>query len=292
MESLFRWSKNVDEEHLESWEARLIMDEVPHSAEKQIHRRRWQLSSYTSTRDEAEVLKSRYGGGVTEVRPEDWQPTSETGAETRIKIRDRLLVTEANDEETLGQLREEFPARIVLSFPPQLAFGTGGHPTTSGCLRFLVDVAKRKDRQEWSLLDLGCGSGILAVAAALLGAKRVVAVELDPMALKYARLNAERHGLEERIEFLDADAIALIDEVRLGRFDVVAANLFSELLMQLFPSLPHNLEDQGEVIVSGFLTSQTRAISDAARSSGIPLDNFLRRGKWVAAQGGGYDLRR
>ncbi len=285
MEILFRWSKFVDEEHLEEWEARLIMAEVVYSAEKQIKRQRWQLSSYSTTRQPAEELRAIYGGGVTEVQPGDWQPSAEVGAESRLKIRDVLVVTEAQDEAVWESVREEFPDRIVLSFPPQLAFGTGGHPTTAGCLRFLADAASGRKKAEWSLLDLGCGSGILAVAAATLGASRVVAVENDPLALKYARLNAERHGVSDQIEFVEGDAIALTEECHFGKFDVVAANLFSELLIQLFPLIPRNLNESGEVIVSGFLTSQTRSVTERAASSGLPLQDFLRRGKWVAAHG-------
>ena len=77
METLFRWSKFVDEEHLEEWEARLIMAEVVYTADKQVRRKHWQLSSYSTTRDHADDLRSKFGGGVTEVRPGDWQPSAE-----------------------------------------------------------------------------------------------------------------------------------------------------------------------------------------------------------------------
>ena len=285
METLFRWSKFVGEEHLEEWEARLIMAEVVYTVEKQVNRRNWQISSYSTSREIADELRVLFGGGVTQVRPDDWQPTSDVGVQTQIKIRDVMVITEAEDEAVWESVKSEFPDRLVLSFPPQLAFGTGGHPTTSGCLRFLADVAKERKDVEWRLLDLGCGSAILAVAAVLLGAKEAIAVENDPLAIKYARRNAERHGVAGRIKFVEGDAIALMDRCEFGRFEVVAANLFSDLLIQLFPLFPRNLLEGGEIIVSGFLTSQTRLVTDSAASSGLPLSKFQRRGKWVAAFG-------
>lgn len=285
METLFRWSKHVDEDQLDEWETRLIVAEVVFSAEKLINRKRWQLSSYATTRDHADELRARFGGGVTEVRPRDWQPSAEAGAGSVLKIRDVLVVTEAEDAAVWESLKEKHPDRIVLSFPPQLAFGTGGHPTTAGCLRFLADIAKERSGTEWSLLDLGCGSGILSVAAATLGAVRVVAVENDDLALKYARQNAERHGVGEKIEFHSGDAIELLAGGSLGSFDLVAANLFSELLVSLMPNLPNVLVPSGEIILSGFLTSQAREVTTASKQAGVPLHDFLRRGKWVAGRG-------
>ena len=285
METLFRWSKFVGEERLEEWEARLIMAEVVYTVEKQVNRKNWQISSYSTSREIADELRVLFGGGVTQVRPDDWQPTSDVGVQTQIKIRDVMVITEAEDEAVWESVKSEFPDRLVLSFPPQLAFGTGGHPTTSGCLRFLADVAKERKDVEWRLLDLGCGSAILAIAAVLLGAKEAIAVENDPLAIKYARRNAERHGVAGRIKFVEGDAIALMDRCEFGRFEVVAANLFSDLLIQLFPLFPRNLLEGGEIIVSGFLTSQTRLVTDSAASSGLPLSKFQRRGKWVAAFG-------
>ncbi|MEM1443130.1 MAG: 50S ribosomal protein L11 methyltransferase [Verrucomicrobiota bacterium] len=285
METLFRWSKSVDESDLEEWETRLLMHDVAFSAEKQIKRKRWQLSSYFATREQADQLRAEFGGGVAEVRPDDWQPSAEAGAESLLKIRNTLLVSESEDETVLASLQEKYPDRILLSFPPQLAFGTGGHPTTASCLRFLTDLARERRSQKWRLLDLGCGSGILAVATAKLGASEVVAVEIDEMAMGYAKQNAERHGVADKIEFLAGDVIPLLESGELGQFDVLAANLFSSLLISLLPSFPKGLADDGEIVISGFLTSQAQEVAKTAKSAGLPLSDFLRRGKWVAGHG-------
>ncbi|MEM7601456.1 MAG: 50S ribosomal protein L11 methyltransferase [Verrucomicrobiota bacterium] len=292
LETLYRWSKSVDEEDLDAWELKLMMADVAFSADKQVKRKRWQLSSFLTTREEADELRAKFGGGVTEVRPDDWQPSAEAGADSLLKIRDTLLVTESEDEAVLESLRNEYPERILLSFPPQLAFGTGGHPTTAGCLRFLTDLSKQRRNKPWRILDLGCGSGILAVAAAKLGASEVVAVEIDEMALGYAKRNAEQHTVAEKIQFIAGDVIPMLESGELGKFDVIVANLFSSLLISLLPHFPKGLAEDGEMVISGFLTSQAREVEAAAKATGIPLFDFLRRGKWVAALGRRSTLRR
>jgi ribosomal protein L11 methyltransferase len=203
-----------------------------------------------------------------------------------LRIRDSIVVTDVESDAEWKKLENEYPDRIVLNFPPQLAFGTGGHPTTASCLRFLADIAAERRDEDWSLVDLGSGSGILAIAAARLGASHVVAVEIDDMAMRWALQNADRHGVRDRIEFVERDATALLEENGRDPFDVITANLFSTLLVELFPSFPSILADQGDIVVSGFLTTQTREIVDAAAGAGLSIRHYLRRGKWVAARGG------
>ncbi len=287
METLYRWSKFVEGDRIEEWESRFVAEGIPHVLEKPVKRRRWSLSVYTATREEAEELKARFGGGVGALAPEQWQPAAEEGEGTLLRIRDSLLVTASEDAGTVERLVREHPGRIVLSFPPQLAFGTGAHATTAACLRYLVDFAKRRGDRPWRALDLGCGSGILAVAAAKLGAAAVVAVENDPMALGYARENAARHGVAGRIEFVEGDAVALMAAPPAAPNDLIAANLFSDLLVGLFPLLPAHLAPGGELIVSGFLATQAESVARAAEAAGLPFLDRTRRGKWMAGRSAG-----
>lgn len=284
METLYRWSKFIEEDRLEEWENRFIAEEVSYVLEKAEKRRRWLLSVYATTREEADDLLARHGGSVDPLAPVQWQPAPGSGAEMLLRVRDALLVTGSDESATIARLAAGHPGRIVLSFPPQLAFGTGAHPTTAGCLRFLVDFAKARPGGPWSVLDLGCGSGILAIAAAKLGASRVVAVENDGMALIYARENAERHGVADRIEFIEGDAIALMAAEGGRPYDLIAANLFSDLLEALFPRFPAHLAAGGELIVSGFLAIQADSIRRHADAAGLPLHDTTRRGKWMAGR--------
>ena len=218
METVYRWSKFIAEDRLDEWEHRFISEEISYVVEKSVKRSRWVLSVYTTTEDEAEKLLFRFGGSVDPLAPAQWQPSQGSGEEMLLRVRDSILVTGSENPAVIDRLAGESPGRIVLSFPPQLAFGTGGHPTTAGCLRFLADFAKTRRGRPWSVLDLGCGSGILAIAAAKLGATRVVAVENDGMALIYARENAVRHGVADLIDFVEGDAVALMEACLLYTF--------------------------------------------------------------------------
>lgn len=285
VEPLYRWSKYVTEDQLDDWETKLIVEDIIFSAEMLVGRERWQLSSFQQSRKRAEQLKEKFGGGVTEIKPETWQPAQPTEAGPVLRIRDQIVVTETAEPDLLDQVKRDNPDRMVLSFPPQLAFGTGAHPTTAGCLRFLADFAALQGDQPWRVLDLGCGSGILAVAAAKLGATDIVAIENDGMALGYAIKNAERHDVSDRITFLEADAIEWLKDKKNGPFDLIAANLFSSLLIELLPSAKNVATKETGIILSGFLTSQAREVTAASKAAGFPLKDFLRRGKWVAGAG-------
>ncbi|MEO0413822.1 MAG: 50S ribosomal protein L11 methyltransferase [Verrucomicrobiota bacterium] len=285
MDNIYRWSKFVEESELDEWETRLIVDEVEYLVEFVVNRKRHRLDSYSTEREQAEELKKRYGGGVTHIKPEQWQPATGPESDKVLKILDQFVVTESDDAAHIQKLAAEHAGKTVLSFPPQLAFGTGGHPTTANCLRFLVDFAKANDSDDWDLLDLGCGSGILAVAGAKLNAKKIEALELDEIALDWARKNGGRHDVADAIDFIEADAIKWLREEPPHRYDVVAANLFRDLLVEVLPSLPKWLKPGGTVILSGFLTTQAKDVNDVAAKYGIELEDFLRRGKWVAAKG-------
>ncbi len=283
MDTLYRWSKFVPEDRLEEWEHRLLAAGIPFAVEKQVKRSRWCLSVYTSTFDEADVLRVRFGGSVAPVSPDSWLPGKPVVEEAPLRIRDSLIITSSEDPAVIARLESEHPTRIVLSFPRQLAFGTGSHPTTAGCLRYLVDIARRFSGRPWTMLDLGCGSGILAIAAAKLGARAVVAIDNDGMALEYARENGLRHGVGDRVDFREGDVVELLRE-KAPVYDLIAANLFSDLLVEVLPHFPARLASQGETILSGFLATQAEIVSGSAQAAGLPLTELSRRGKWMAAR--------
>lgn len=283
MEPVYRWSKYIEESRVEEWENRLTADDVAYVLEKPVKRTRWQLAVYSESLDLVSRLKGQYGGKCEEIDPESWMPSRRNvRAFQAIKIRDSLLVLGEDDPAALERAAAEHPQRIVLSFPPQLAFGTGNHPTTAGCLRFLCDFAKQQREKPWKFLDLGCGSGILSIAAAKLGAESVVGVEMDAMALEYARDNASRHGVSDQIEFIEDDVTQWIQKVPAHSYDLVAANLFCDLLEAIFPAFSRLMVPDGRLIVSGYLVSQADSIARAAKSARFTPQETAKRGKWMA----------
>lgn len=161
---------------------------------------------------------------------------------------------------------------VRLRLDPGLAFGTGTHPTTAMCLQWLDAQDLRGKR----VLDYGCGSGILAIAAALLGAEHVAATDIDPQALTATADNAARNGVEVATSTLDA----LPDQ----RYDIVLANILAGPLCTLAPNLLQQLGDGGELVLAGLLADQVGAVQ-AAYADQLPLQTGAQDGDWVRLQG-------
>ena len=164
------------------------------------------------------------------------------------------------------------PDAISLILDPGMAFGTGSHPTTRLCLEWL-DKALRPGA---ALLDYGCGSGILAIAAARLGASRVVGVDIDPQAVAAARANGERNG----VTAVFTDSNSPLD----GEYDFVVANILSNPLRVLAPALCARVKRGGSLVLSGILAEQAAEIVDLYKSW-IPLAVADSRDGWVCLAG-------
>jgi len=144
-------------------------------------------------------------------------------------------------------LADEFASDERVVIEPQMAFGTGEHETTRGVIRLMQSVVKRGD----SIADLGAGSAVLAIAAARLGAARVVAIELDEDAIGNAEANVLANAVGDRVSVLQGDATALLPLVAPVR--VVFANIISSVLVELLPVIRACLLPDGAVILSGIL---------------------------------------
>mgnify|MGYP000703413369 FL=1 len=164
------------------------------------------------------------------------------------------------------------PAAINLILDPGMAFGTGSHPTTRLCLEWL----ERHVTAGCSVLDYGCGSGILAIAAARLGAGPVAGVDIDPQAVEAARANAERNG----VAALFADSA----EPVAGEYDVVVANILSNPLRVLAPAICAHVRPGGRLALSGILREQVDEII-AIYAQWIPLQVADTREDWVCLSG-------
>lgn len=164
--------------------------------------------------------------------------------------------------------------RTVISLDPGAAFGTGSHATTSLCLEILEDAVTT----DTSVLDIGTGSGILAIAADLLGAKSAIGVDIDAQSVKTAINNAQINGVSEKTEFLVGD---LADKIS-GKFDIVCANIVADVVIRLFDNVADFMKDDGILIVSGIINIRASEVETAALSKGFKIIQNLVREEWHA----------
>lgn len=161
-------------------------------------------------------------------------------------------------------------ADVVVRLDPGLAFGTGTHPTTGLCLRFLEGLDLKGRR----VLDYGCGSGVLAIAAAALGAESVVGVDIDPQAEVATRANARENAVEDRVE------TAAPAELAPRSFDLVVANILAGTLTELAPLLGRLCKPDGRLVLSGLLEEQAELVEQAYRPMFRDFSVHTDRG-WV-----------
>ncbi|TFW34028.1 50S ribosomal protein L11 methyltransferase [Massilia horti] len=172
------------------------------------------------------------------------------------------------------------PNALILELDPGLAFGTGSHPTTRLCMEWLeAHPAPGK-----TVLDYGCGSGILAMVAKKLGAGSVTGVDIDPQAIESAHANAQRNGCE--IDYFLPDDFAASPNAQQGasRFDIVVANILSNPLKLMAPMLSSRVADGGFLILSGVLARQAEEVA-AAYAPFIKLGVWAEQDGWVALHG-------
>jgi ribosomal protein L11 methyltransferase len=235
--------------------------------------------------DNEEALRARFGNNIAvierpdakrieiEIACESANELEEFGGQARKLPRDWLT--------RLASQQKTKPIRIKdrqLIIPAGTAFGTGEHATTAMCLTMLKRVVRPGD----IVVDLGTGSGILALATRLLGAKRVIGIDNDAVAIRVAKENARRNKIDN-VRFKVAD----VRRLKFPRkIDIVTANLFSELLIEILPKIQHACC----LILSGVLREQERELTRALKRCKIDIVDVRRRGKWIAILAG--QLRR
>ncbi|HET7167754.1 MAG TPA: 50S ribosomal protein L11 methyltransferase [Candidatus Limnocylindrales bacterium] len=169
------------------------------------------------------------------------------------------------------------PDDVVLALDPGMAFGTGLHPTTRLCLAALEGLADDGTLAGARVLDVGCGSGILAIAALRLGAARAVGVDTDPIAIEATLANARRNHVARRLR---AQRGSLPSDG--GPFEVVLANLIAGLLVPLAPLLRDELATGGALLASGIFVDREVEVRGAFEAAGLAIDGRSAEGDWVA----------
>jgi len=170
--------------------------------------------------------------------------------------------------------------RIPVRIDPSMAFGTGTHPTTQLCL----ELVEKYVLPGQPVIDVGCGSGILSIAAVKVGASHALAVDIDNASVRSTRENAEANGVSDSIE----TGLGSVDEVRNGQFTlrrspVVLANILAPVIIRLFDAgLAELLSAPGTMVLSGILVEQASAVVDAAEAKGLRFIEQIQQGDWVA----------
>lgn len=201
---------------------------------------------------------------VEEVAEQNWVQLTQSQFDP-IRVSERLWIVPSWHE-------TPDPVAVNLILDPGMAFGTGSHPTTRLCLEWL----ERNVAAGCTVLDYGCGSGILAIAAARLGAARVAGVDIDPQAVEAARANAERNG----VTALFADSTQPLA----GEYDLVVANILSNPLRVLAPAICAHVRSGGRLALSGILREQAEEII-AIYAQWLPMQVADMREDWVCLAG-------
>ena len=179
------------------------------------------------------------------------------------------------------------PNRVAIKIDPGMAFGTGTHPTTQLCLALMehyFDQSSIENRKSKIVIDVGCGSGILSIAAIKLGADKALGVDIDAGSIKNARENAETNRMGEEL-MLEAGSV---QEILDGKFAVtkvplVVANILAPVIIRLFEAgLADLMDSQGAIILSGILQEQEKSVVEAAQAKGLSLKERRQMGDWVA----------
>ena len=175
-------------------------------------------------------------------------------------------------------LATEFDPTTTIVVDPAMAFGTGEHPTTRGVMRLMQGVVRPVD----IVADLGAGSGVLSIAAAKLGARRVTAIEIDPDAIGNAEENVRVNGVEEFVEIIEGDATTLLP--LLAPVRLVLANIISSVLTALLPTIRESLDAGGQAILSGILVDERDAMLSALDADGWTVEREDTEEAWWSVQ--------
>lgn len=190
----------------------------------------------------------------------------------------RFLVHGSHDYDTVA------PHQLAIQINAAQAFGTGHHGTTAGCLEIIENTSKQHPaglRGFQPILDLGSGSGVLAIAAAKLGADQILATDIDPIATDTATENANINQVGTRIDFATANGFSAPVFKQKGPFGLIIANILARPLMTMAPSIAENLKPGGTVILSGILANQRWKVLSAFNNQGLGHVNTIWRDGWV-----------
>ena len=208
------------------------------------------------------------------VADEDWAETWKEFFHTE-KIGARTVIKPTWEEYEAGA------GEIVAELDPGAAFGTGQHATTALCIRALEELV----RPGMTVFDIGTGSGVLAIVAAKLGAKRVEAVDFDPVAVRVARENVRQNGAEDVVRTGQSDLLKSVE----GEADLIIANIIADIIVRLFGEVEAHLAPDGTMLLAGIIEDRLQDVVEAAALHGFAVEKIEQEKGWAAiiVKGGG-----
>ncbi|MCD8198893.1 MAG: 50S ribosomal protein L11 methyltransferase [Phascolarctobacterium sp.] len=190
-------------------------------------------------------------------------------------------VTHVGEKIVIKPSWEEYAPQVgecVIEIDPGMSFGTGTHSTTCMCITRLEKILP----QHATVFDVGTGSGILAITAAMLGAESVLAADIDPLAVRIAKDNVKMNGLDGKIDVFHSD---LLQSVK-GLADVIIGNIIADVIIELLQDVPKKLKPNGIFLASGIIKDRQEDITAAAEAVGMKVDYMEENGDWLMMQMG------
>lgn len=205
---------------------------------------------------------------ISEVNEEEWA-TAWKKYYNPVKISERFTIVPT--WETYEPVSSD---ELIIELDPGMAFGTGTHPTTVMCIQALEKTVKKGD----VVVDVGTGSGILSIAAAMLGAKRVHALDLDPVAVESAKLNVKLNKVHDVVTVSQNNLLDRIDE----QADVIVANILAEIILRFVDDAYRLLRSDGVFITSGIIQTKKQEVKEGLLRAGFTIEETLTMEDWVA----------
>ncbi|MDU5185062.1 MAG: 50S ribosomal protein L11 methyltransferase [Peptoniphilus harei] len=243
------------------------------------------------------LLNSKEGVFALRVYPENMKDANNLKADLNEKNLGQCLIEEKDDEDWANNWKKYYKPleigeklaivpeweaydndkRIVIKINPGMAFGTGTHESTYMCLELLERYVKKDDE----IFDIGCGSGILAIAGLKLGAKRALAVDIDDKCIDASHENADLNSLEDKMDIKKGN---LLDVVK-GRADLIVSNIIAEIIVDEIKNLKNHMDKGGIFITSGIIKERRQMVIDALKENGFEIIDELEKNNWVAIVG-------
>lgn len=243
------------------------------------------------------LLNSKEGVFALRVYPENMEDAKSLKDDLSEKNLGQCLIEEKDDEDWANNWKKYYKPleigekiaivpeweaygnnkRIVIKINPGMAFGTGTHESTYMCLELLERYVKRDDE----IFDIGCGSGILAIAALKLGAKRALAVDIDDKCIDASHENASLNNIEDKMDIKKGN---LLDVVK-GRANLIVSNIIAEIIVDEIKNLKNHMDKGGIFITSGIIKERRQMVIDALEENGFEIIDELEKNNWVAIVG-------